>query len=181
MPQKVIEPDFKKLVLENQERVRNICFRFLGDMDDADDAAQEVFIQVYESLKGFRNESEVTTWIYRIAVNKSLDMIRRKKRKKRFALLTSVFVDSEEEIEISIPAEGDPGKELEDAERKRILDEALGKIPESQRTALILSKTQGFSNNEIAEIMNITVSAVESLIHRAKTNLRKLLLRYFEE
>ena len=77
--------DFKSLVEIHQEKVRNTCFRFVKNSEDADDVAQEVFIQVYESLDKFRNEAEISTWIFRIAVNKSLDFLRRKKRKKRFA------------------------------------------------------------------------------------------------
>jgi RNA polymerase sigma-70 factor (ECF subfamily) len=75
--------DFKLIVETNQEKVRNICFRYVNNHDDADDIAQEVFIQVYDSLSHFRNESQLSTWIYRIAVNESLDYIH-KKRKSLF-------------------------------------------------------------------------------------------------
>jgi RNA polymerase sigma-70 factor (ECF subfamily) len=70
--------DFKSMVESHQEKVRNTCFRFVNNREDADDVAQEVFIQVYKSLAHFRQEAQISTWIYRIAINKSLDFIRKK-------------------------------------------------------------------------------------------------------
>lgn len=173
--------DFKSLVESHQEKVRNTCFRFLKNREDADDVAQEVFIQVYESLGHFRDDSELSTWIYRIAVNKSLDFIRKKKRKKRFAQLTSLFGFSEEKEEIVLPADGNPQEDMEKKERKQILDSALDQLPENQQTVITLSKYEGFSNKEIATIMELSLSAVEALMHRAKKNLHKLLYDYYEK
>ncbi len=76
--------DFKSIVENLQEKVRNTCFRYVNNVEDADDIAQEVFIQVYESMNNFREESQISTWVYRIAVNKSLDFLRSKKQKKTF-------------------------------------------------------------------------------------------------
>ena len=172
--------DFEALVKINQERVRNICFRYVNNVDDADDIAQEVFIQVFESLSHFREEAQISTWIYRIAVNKSLDFIRSKNRKKRFAQLTSLFKFGEDEKIIEIPSFVTPEKELESKERKEVLDWALNKLPKNQKTAIVLSKYEGFSNAEITKIMDLSLSAVEALIHRAKKNLYKELYNYFK-
>ncbi len=173
--------DFKSIVETHQEKVRNTCFRFLKNPEDADDVAQEVFIQVYESLEHFSEDAELSTWIYRIAVNKSLDFIRKKKRKKRLAQLTSLFGFNEEKEEIVIPADGNPQQDLEDKERKQILDSAIDELPENQKTVITLSKIEGFSNKEIAKIMELSLSAVEALMHRAKKNLHKLLYDHFEK
>lgn len=138
-------------------------------------------MQVYESLYHFREEAALSTWIYRIAVNKSLDHLRKQKRMKRFARVVSIlgFGNSEEEF---VPSSGkNPHQRLEERQRKEILDAALEKLPENQRAAIILSKYQGFSNREVAEIMALSVSAVEALIHRAKKNLHKLLYAYYEK
>ena len=171
--------DFKSLVELHQERVRNTCFRFVKNPQDADDVAQDVFIQVYESLGHFREDAEVSTWIYRIAVNKSLDFIRKQKRKKRFGQITSIlgFGDDEDNVELS--SDGNPLQDLEDKERKQVLDWAIAKLPDNQKAAITLSKFDEFSNKEIANIMNMSVSAVEALIHRAKNNLHKHLYHYF--
>ena len=174
--------DFQSIVENLQEKVRNTCFRYVNNAEDADDIAQEVFIQVYESMDHFREESQISTWVYRIAVNKSLDFLRSKKRKKRFGQLTSLFRSTEEGEEIiDIPSYGTPEQELEDKERKEILDWALSKLPDNQKTAIILSKYEGFSNKEITEIMDMSLSAIEALMHRAKKNLQKLLKDYFEK
>ncbi len=173
--------DFKILVESHQEKVRNTCFRFLKNREDADDIAQEVFVQVYESLGHFREDAELSTWIYRIAVNKSLDFIRKKKRKKRFAQITSLFGFSEEKEEIVLPAHGNPHEDMEKKERKQVLDSAIAQIPENQQIVITLSKYEGFSNKEIAGIMKLSLSAVEALMHRAKKNLHKLLYDFYEK
>ena len=176
-----LQLDFESIVKQNQEKVRNICFRYVSNVDDADDIAQEVFIQVFESLSHFREEAQISTWVYRIAVNKSLDFIRSKNRKKRFAQLTSLFKSGEDEEMIEIPSHITPEKELEDNERKKMLDWALNKLPDNQKTAIVLSKYEGFSNTEIAKMMDLSLSAVEALMHRAKKNLHKELYNYFEK
>lgn len=173
--------DFETIVKQNQEKVRNICFRYVNNVDDSDDIAQEVFIQVFKSISHFREEAQISTWVYRIAVNKSLDFIRSKNRKKRFAQLTSIFKFEEEETIIEIPSYDTPDKDLDDKERKEVLDFALNKLAKNQRTAIVLSKYEGFSNTEIAKIMDLSLSAVEALIHRAKKNLHKELYNYFEK
>ncbi len=103
----------------------------MHNREDAEDVAQDVFIQVYESMHHFREESEIPTWIYRIAVNKSFDFIRRKKRKKRFARLVSIVSGGESES-VDPPAQLNPHGELEDRERQQILKQAVDKLPEKQ-------------------------------------------------
>ncbi len=176
-----IQTDFKTLVETHQEKVRNTCFRFLKNAEDADDIAQEVFIQVYESISHFKKQAELSTWIYRIAVNKSLDFIRKSKRKKRFAQITSLFGFNEEKEEIILPANSNPQQDLESKERKEVLDSAIDKLPENQKTVITLSKYEGFSNKEISSIMEMSLSAVEALMHRSKKNLQKLLYDYFKK
>lgn len=174
--------DFQSIVENLQEKVRNTCFRYVNNVEDADDIAQDVFIKVYESMDHFREESKLSTWVYKIAVNKSLDFLRSKKRKKRFGHLTSLFkTNGEDEEIIEIPSYGTPEQELEDKERKEVLDWALSKLPDNQKTAMILSKYEGFSNKEITKIMDLSLSAVEALMHRAKKNLQKQLKDYFEK
>ena len=173
--------DFRTIVENHQEKVRNTCFRFLKNQEDADDLAQEVFIQVYKSLSRFREDAELSTWIYRIAVNKSLDFLRKKKRKKRLAQLTSLFGFNDEKEEIVLPAPSNPQQDMEDNERKQVLDSALDQLPENQKTVITLSKYEGFSNKEIATMMELSLSAVEALMHRAKKNLHKLLYDYYKK
>ena len=171
---------FKTIVENHQEQVRNICFSFVKNREDADEIAQDVFVQVHESLSRFREESKLTTWIYRIAVNKCLDHLRYTKRKKRFAQLTSLFGIGKETGEIAYAGPDNPQDDLETRERRRILDAAIEKLPRSQQIVIILNKYEGMKAWEIAELMDISPSAVEALSHRARKNLQKLLYTYFD-
>ena len=145
----------------------------LNNKEDSEDLTQEVFVEVYKSLASFRGESKLSTWIYRIAVTKSLDFIRRKKRKKRFGIIKKVFNADDSFEDIIDDNNPDPEVRLEELDRIKILNEALGTLPENQRAAFTLSKYDEISYKEIAEILDTTIPSVESLIHRAKNNLKK--------
>jgi RNA polymerase sigma factor (sigma-70 family) len=175
------EDAFRAVVEAYQDRVFNTCFGFLASREEAEDAAQETFIEVYSSINNFREEAKLWTWIYRIAVNKSLQIIRNKKRKKRFAIF---YKDKPEEDifeSLSIPDENNhPLFQIENKERSEALYAAMNKLPESQRTAFVLHKIEGLSYDEVSKILNVTMSSVESLMHRAKDNLKKHLYSYYK-
>lgn len=172
---------FKALVDEHQKKVLNTCNRFVNNREDAEDLTQEVFIEVYRSLSNFRGDSKISTWIYRIAVTKSLDYLRKKKRKKRFGTLKNIFSEENPAIQVKSSESSNPDTNLENEDRIRILNEALGSLPENQRTVFTLSKYDEMSYAEIAEIMDTSLSSVESLIHRAKVNLKKKLTQYYKK
>ncbi len=172
---------FKILVGEHQKKVLNTCNRFVNNREDAEDLTQEVFIEVYRSISGFRGDSKLSTWIYRIAVTKSLDFLRKRKRKKRFGIMKSISGEERLQEELKATDTSDPGTLAENQDRIKILNEALEKLPENQRVAFTLSKYDELSYQEIAEILETTIPAVESLIHRAKNNLKKRLYNYYEK
>ncbi|MBA4313521.1 MAG: RNA polymerase subunit sigma-24 [Chlorobiaceae bacterium] len=169
---------FEELVKLHQDQVLNTCFRFVNNKEDAEDLAQDVFMEVYHSIDSFRGDAKLSSWIYRIAVNKSLDFIRKKKRKKRFAFVLSLAGFGDEEQELQLPVTSNPHTDLEQKERTQILNKAIDLLSENQKVAITLSKYEGLSNKEIAEIMGTSVSAVDSLIHRAKNNLQKKLHKF---
>ncbi|MBM3162042.1 MAG: RNA polymerase sigma factor [Chlorobi bacterium] len=171
---------FRALVAEHQEMVLNTCNRFVMNREDAEDLAQDVFVEVYRSLENFRQESKLSTWIYRIAVTKSLDHLRRLKRKKRFSSLRRIIGIDDPAEELPSPADDTPERALAGKETLHILQEALNMLPDNQKTAFLLSKQEGYSNSEIADILQTSVSAVESLIHRAKKNLHEKLSRHYK-
>ncbi len=175
------EESFRSLVAEHQEMVINTCYRFVFNREDAEDLAQDVFIEVFRSLEQFREEAKLSTWIYRIAVTKSLDHLRRLKRKKRFSSLKRIIGIEDPSAEIAAPCNDNPAEAYAGNEQAAILQEALGTLPESQKTAFLLSKQEGFSNQEIADILKTSVSAVESLVHRAKKNLHDKLFAYYTQ
>lgn len=170
---------FKELVTEYQDKVINTCYGFLHNKEDAEDTAQEVFLEIYRSIKHFREESRLATWIYRIAVTKSLDSIKSKNRKKRLGQIRSLFNPENPGEEAFESSASNPYDDLESDERSRILKQAVDSLAENQRIAITLSKYEDFSYSEIAEIMGTTLSAVESLIHRAKMNLQNKLTHYY--
>ena len=174
------ESAFKKLIDEYEDMVYNTALSIVQHAEDADDITQEVFIQVYQSVSSFKGESKLSTWIYRIAISRALDHEKKMKRKKRFAFIRSFIGDHEEEK--IHPAEFDhPGVLMEKKERAGELFAALKKIPDNQRIAFTLHKLEGQSYQEIAEIMNTTLYAVESLMARAKASLKKNLKDYYEQ
>lgn len=165
---------FNLLMEQQQARVLNICFNYVRHTEEAEDLAQEVFVEVYNSIKKFDGRSSLSTWIYRIAVNKSLDHIKAGKRKKRFGIVLSIFGGETDYLEsgFKAPKPIQPDEQLEQQEMQRTLKRALDNIPENQATVFRLSKIDGMKQQEIADILETSVSAVESLMHRAKKNLR---------
>jgi RNA polymerase sigma-70 factor (ECF subfamily) len=172
------EDAFKELVEEFQDRVYNTVLGFLKNSEDAEDISQEVFIEVFNSIDNFQGKSGLSTWIYRIAVNKSLELIRKRKRKKRFAFLKSLFLTDENYVEI--PDWVHPGVQLERKEQASVLFKQLDKLPENQKVAFTLHKIEGLSYREIEEVMSLSRPAVESLMFRARKNLTKLLHDYYK-
>lgn len=167
---------FRLLVERYQSMIFRTCIGFLHEKDEAEDLTQEIFIQVYQSLKSFKGRSAFSTWIYRIAVNASLNRIRKNSRNRILDRIDSVFVaGKEKEIILPVYENEDPESILIRLEKSKWVQEALDSLPENQRTAIVLSKYDDLSQKEIAEVMNLTEGAVESLMQRAKSNLRAKL------
>lgn len=167
---------FQELVAQCSASVINTCYAMLHSTEDAEDMAQEVFIEVYRSIRRFRHEADLNTWIYRIAINKSLDLVRKRKRKKRLGDLQALF-----RAKTGSARESSPDRELEERERKQILLEQIGQLAENQRIALVLSQYEKLSNKQVGEVLGISEGAVEALLHRARANLRRKLAKYFEK
>src|SRR5215831_6605998 len=159
--------------------VHNTALGMLQNAEDAEDVAQEVFVQVYESIKTFKGESKLSTWVYRITLSKALDHLRKKKRKKRFAYIQSLFGANNQTV-VEVPDFNHPGVKLDNKERAATLFKAIRELPENQKIAFTLHKLEGLSYQEISDVMKTSVSSVESLMHRAKTNLKKSLEKYYE-
>ncbi len=175
------EDTFRMVVQRYSRMVLNCSYKFLRNKESAEDLTQEVFLEVYESVKTFRADSKLSTWIYRIAVTKSLNHLKSMKRKKRFAVLVSIFGKDDSVKDIPLADSIAPDKELENKDRARLLAWALDKLPDNQRVAFTLSKYDEMSYEEISSIMKTSISSVESLIHRAKTNLKKKLYNYYKK
>ncbi|HMG16963.1 MAG TPA: RNA polymerase sigma factor [Saprospiraceae bacterium] len=169
---------FRELIALYKDRVYNTCLSLLQNIEDSQDITQEVFIEIHRSIHSFKAESKLSTWIYRIALTKSLELIRKKKTKKRFGRVESLWSNTSNEIEDKTDFYH-PGISLENKERSAILFKAIDKLPVNQKTAFIMHKTEDLSYTEIADIMELSVSSIESLMFRAKQNLQKLLSDYY--
>ncbi len=161
--------------------VYNTVLGYLQNAEDAEEVTQDVFIEIHQSLHKFKAESSLKTWIYRIAINKSIDFLKYSKRKKRFGMMTSIFIGTSLEPAHITPNFFHPGVALEQKEQSAILFKAINSLPESQKTAFILAKVEGLSNVEIAEIISKSVGSVESLLSRAKENLKIKLEDYYKK
>ncbi len=168
------EPAFKYLVNNYQDRVFNTAIGIVQNAEDAEDVAQEVFIQVYRSIHSFKGESKLSTWLYRIATTRALDLLRSRKSKKRFGFIQRMFGDGNEPLH-EIPDFNHPGVALDRKENAAKLFKAIAQLPDNQKTAFTLHKLEDLSYQEISDVMQTSVAAVESLMHRAKQNLRKML------
>jgi len=173
---------FRLLLERYQEMVVSTCYHFLRNRDDAHDIAQEVFIEVYRSIHRFRQDAAISTWLYRIAVNKSLNYLRKHKNRGFFFPIEKLFGGEASVKNLSEPDFTKPLEiEAEYAARARMLHNAIDALPVNQKTAFTLHKFSSLPYKEIAEVMDVSLSAVESLIHRAKTNLQSGLIKTIEK
>jgi RNA polymerase sigma factor (sigma-70 family) len=174
------ETAFRYLVEKYQNQVFNTVLGIVQDVAEAEDVAQEVFIEIYESVGRFRHEARFTTWIYRIATNKALENHRRRKTQKRFAFLVNLFGENNE-VKVQPSDFVHPGIQLEQQESAQTLFRHIDKLPDNQKIAFTLCHIEGLSYVEIAEVMQNSVGAVESLLFRAKSQLRKTLKGHYEQ
>ena len=172
---------FRELVGSHRKKVIRTAFYFTQNMEDAEELAQDIFMETIESIRHFRKSSSLSTWIYRITVNKSLNLVRKNKRKKIFSSLEDLFSKKSEVHGQDCPEPSHSSTKLEENERRELLSRSIQSLPENQRITFILSKYDGLSYKEIAEVMNISIPSVESLLHRARGNLQKKLARHFSE
>ena len=154
-----------------KERIYNVCYRMLNNQQDAEDATQDVFIKAFRSIYQFHGNAKLSTWLYQIAVNTSLNYIRRKKITTWFSL--DFLVGKEESVLDNTNIR--PDLEMEKSESEALVQQAIQSLPPRQRTAVILQRYEELSYKEIAEIMKTSLSAVESLLHHAKDNLTEKL------
>ena len=170
--------DFETLYNQYKVLVYNVALNYLQNIEDAEEITQDVFVQLHQSISKFQNNSTLKTWIYRITINKCLDFIKHKNSKKRFFIFGT---KSNSEFELHKVSNFEhPGILMENKEDAEVLFGVINQLSESQRTAFVLSKLDGLSNPEIAAIMEVSISSVESLVFRAKATLKEKLSIKFD-
>jgi RNA polymerase sigma-70 factor (ECF subfamily) len=163
---------FSRLVEAHQQRLLRLCERLLGDLEEARDAVQEVFLKAFRKAGDFRPQGQVYTWLYRIAVNHCLNRLRRR-RLVRFTRLGAPAEPGEAEPPELDPADGAASPEEALAARRRwaATRRAIERLPANQRAVLVLVRFEGLSSREAAEALGITEGAVESRLFRAMRRL----------
>jgi len=169
---------FEILVNRHQTFILNLVYRFMGDKTQAKDLAQEVFLRVWQGAKGYRPDAKFTTWIYRIAANLCLNELKSARRKNWFSFRHTTE-DTDNTLEETLPDKSPSAEDLLlTKERSRQISEALQSLPANQRMALVLKRYDDLPYEEIARIMDCSVSAVESLLVRAKKALQEKLKNF---
>lgn len=178
---------FEQLVLRYQSRLVRLMLGWVNSQEVADELVQEVFLRVFRSRKSYEPTAKLTTWIYRIANNVASNSVRDSSKRKEYQL--SSGKDSLSDSSASFGIENlavansglHPTRRIDKMERATMVQQAVQALGERQRTALILSRFDGLSYQEIADTMDLTVKAVKSLLSRARVNLKLLLQPYIDE
>ena len=156
--------------------VYNTALSLLQNSAEAAEVTQDVFVKIYQSAARFEGKSSVSTWIYRITVNKSLDQLSHRKRQKRFGFMTRLFQGDAGDSALDLPHFDHPGVILEKKEAAKLLFQAIESLPPQQKTAFVLSFVEELPRQEVADIMQMSLKAVESLLQRAKVSMMSLAL-----
>jgi RNA polymerase sigma-70 factor (ECF subfamily) len=169
---------FEVLIRRHQRRILNLIYRSIGDLMQAEDVAQEVFLRVWRAAEDYEPKAKFTTWVYRIAVNLCLDTLKSAHQKRSFVHphLNGNYPDENDELLLRHSSAPSPEEILLAAEESRRIFAALQGLPTNQRLAVVLKKFDGLSYDEISRILGCSKSAVESLLVRAKKNLLEKLL-----
>ncbi len=163
--------EFDALVEEHSNFVYNVAFKMMGNPEDAEDVAQDAFLSAYRAFGRFRGESRATTWLYRITVNAALMRLRKTKLART---LTQTGLEDTEVVDWN----ASPHKEAVNTELGEKIQGGIDQLEPDLRAAVVTRDVEGFSNVEAAEILDITVSALKSRLHRARILLRQYLAGY---
>ncbi len=170
---------YRHLVERYHERIFILVRGFVHQREDAEDVTQETFLQAFVSLGSFNGRSEFSTWLYRIGINRAYSFLRKRNRKSISELYTEKVNAITDFLQGS--KNENPQTILSGKQTEEIIYREIDNLPENQRTALVLSRLDQLSQKEIAEIMSLSVQAVDSLIQRAKRQLKTKLIPIIDE
>ena len=160
------EFSLEQIINENETKIINLIYGMTGDYHIAQDLTQETFLKAFQSRQSFNGQSKISTWLYRIAVNTTIDYQRKTCVRKE---------NPTEEIEVNTAVSQDPDQKCQKTAMKKILFKAISQLPVQQREVYTLREISGCSTKEVAEILNISVELVKWRLHKARTMLRKSL------
>jgi RNA polymerase sigma-70 factor (ECF subfamily) len=169
---------YDELVRSYSATIYNVAYRMLGDSADASDVVQEIFIKVFRHIKGFKGEAALKTWIFRIAFSEILNRLRWWKRRYKYATVSLDETPDGKPAEIAVHAGPTPEQVLQSKEREAAIQHALRRLSGEHRSIIVLRDIEGFSYNEIADVLGISIGTVKSRLARARADLKKSLMRY---
>lgn len=177
---------FRPLVSRYQNRLYNAALKILGSSEEAEDVVQDTFMKVHENMDKYRQHASFSSWVFRIANNLCMDTLRKRRRKFRLFLLFDPQAEKEEDhidhnkvTQIADDGIG-PEERLDLREEGEVVLSSLQQLPRLQRTVLVLRDVEGFSYEEIAEIIGVSVGTVRSRLYYARTKMKEILDPYFQ-
>lgn len=171
---------YDDLVRRYQERIYATIYHMTSNHEDANDLAQETFIKAYQALKSFKGGSSFYTWIYRIAVNKTINFLKQRKNRVHMSLNDLDFNAEHDPDLVALVSDQTPRREVNLAELQEKLNEAMQKLSDSHRLVVTLHDVQGLAHDEIAEIMDCNIGTVRSRLFYARQQLQALLADYLK-
>ena len=180
--QKGCELSFEKLIRKYETKVHNLSMRLTRNQEDAEEILQDVFVTVYRKIEGFEGKAKFSSWLYRITVNASLMKLRKRKQDQSIPLEDVFAVASQHDLHSSMASNSElSDSRLQNWEIRTELEDAISKLPHEYKAVFILRDIDGLSNKEVGEILDLSIPAVKSRLHRSRLMLRKKLGRYFED
>ncbi len=180
-----LRSDFAEIVSQNYQRVYNVVYRLIDDREEAADLTQDTFVNACRAYDNFRHESQVYTWLYRIAVNLTKNRLERRARQQSVeGISTDAPVDLAEDDELFRQVEDstmEPERVVQNLELREVLVEAVSRLRPDYKEVVVLRDYQGLTYEEVAEVLGCSVQAVKSRLFRARTVLRERLGRYLDE
>lgn len=174
------EPSFRALIEKYKRLVFSSAYRVVRNTPDAEDICQEVFLEVFKSIHKLKYEDNISGWLFKITKNKSISLLRKRNPAKAHTAEDIHCSIVQSKISINNSDHNTPAQELENAEANNVLFNAIDCLPSKQKKVLLMHKFEDYSQKEICDILDLSQASVESLIYRAKSNLRKSLFSYFK-
>ena len=172
---------YDELVRTYSSSIFHVAYRMLGDSAEASDVVQEIFLKVFRHIAGFKGEAALKTWIFRIAFSEVLNRLRWWKRRRRFATVSlddppnGSGTSAAHSLATSSPT---PEQVLQSKEQETAIQQALGRLSMEHRSIIVLRDIEGFSYNEIADVLGVSIGTVKSRLARARADLKQSLMRY---
>ncbi len=174
------DPSFRALIEKYKRLIFGSAYRIVRNTSDAEDICQEVFLEVFKSIHKLRNEDDLSGWLFKIAKNKSISLLRKRNPAKAYTAEDIHCSITQNKINKIYPEEDTPAMLMENDEARLVMFQAIDCLPDKQKRVLLMHKFEDYSQKEICEALNLSQASVESLIYRAKSNLRKSLYSYFK-